>query len=203
VEIKKMPKADIEMGYEGDRLVQITIRPTTDDDDGQLTYEELVYAARQIQDFARHEYRMPAVTRSRTTPDAVQAMVNAYNEGAGRVSDEYLAHLAVAYGDLAPERRDVSTALAVALGKPVQTIKGHIMRARREGFLTEAAEGREGGEATGKARKLIASLTPNSGKPQPGTPESEAETWRKIAQEQAEELDKLKTAVSTEESARA
>jgi hypothetical protein len=34
-----------------------------------------------------------------------------------------------------------------------------IMRARREGFLTEALEGREGGEATPKARKLIADLT--------------------------------------------
>jgi hypothetical protein len=158
VEIKKMPKADIEMGYEGDRLVQITIRPTTDDDDGQLTYEELVYAARQIQDFARHEYRMPATVRSRATPEAVQEMVSAYTEGGGRVSDEYLARLAVAYGDLAPERRDVSTALAVALGKPVQTVKGHIMRARNSGLLTKAIDGKEGGEATEKAREVLAKL---------------------------------------------
>lgn len=154
-----MPKADIEMGYEGDRLVQITIRPTTDDEDGQLSYEELVYAARQIQDFARTELRMP-MPRSRGESDAVRAMVDEYEAGNGKVSDAYLARLAVAYEELAPQRRDVSTALAAALGKPVPTVKGHIMRARKEKhYLTEATEGKEGGEATSEARDLIAGLT--------------------------------------------
>lgn len=149
-----MPKADIEMGYEGDRLVQITIRPATDDHNGRLDYDELIYAARQIQDFARTEYRMPML-RSRGSSKAVDAMVRAYGKGGGRITDEYLGALAVAYGDLAPHRRDVSTALADALGKPVPTVKGHIMRARHEGFLTEAAEGKEGGEATDKARESV------------------------------------------------
>jgi hypothetical protein len=151
-----MPKADIEMGYEGDRLVQITIRPTTDDQNGKLDYEELVYAARQIQDFARSEYRMPML-RARAGSKAVDEMVKAYNDGNGKVTDEYLARLAVAYAELAPQRRDVSTALAVALGKPIPTVKGHIMRARREKqFLTEASDGKEGGEATDAARQVIA-----------------------------------------------
>ncbi len=146
-----MPVADIEMGYEGDRLVLVTIRPTADDEDGQLTYDELNYAAKQIQDFARRQYR---ITRVSADSEAVQAMVDAANSGGGKVTDEYLAALAVAYEELAPNRRDVSTALAAALGKPVPTVKGHIMRARREGFLTEAIDGKEGGTATKKARAL-------------------------------------------------
>ncbi|WP_373198746.1 hypothetical protein [Mycobacterium marinum] len=159
MEIRKMPKADIEMGYEGDRLVQITIRPTTDDDDGQLSYEELVYAARQIQDFARYEHRAPTMMRSRARSNALQAMVAAYNDADGKVTDEYLARLAVAYEELAPQRRDVSSALADALGKPVQTIKTHIARARNEkGFLTNAVGGKGGGEATDKARQVIAEV---------------------------------------------
>ncbi len=190
-----MPKADIEVGRERGRLVQITIRPTSDDEDGQLGYDELMYAAREIQMFARTEYRVPTPQRSSRGSATVEAMVDAYNRGGGKVTDEYLARLAVAYEELAPQRRDVSTALAVALGKPVPTVKGHIMRARKEKrFLSEAVDGKEGGVATSEALALIADLTPNRKKLRPGTPESEAETWRKIAFEQAEELDKLKAA---------
>jgi hypothetical protein len=158
MEIRKMPKADIEMGYEGDRLVQITIRPTTDDDDGQLTYEELSYAAKQIQDFARSEFRLPGLSPVRTGSATVRAAVDAYKAGNGSITDEYLARLAVAYEELAPQGRSVVMALTVALDSKVPTIKGHIMRARREGFLTEALEGREGGEATDKARELVGML---------------------------------------------
>lgn len=156
--------ADIQIGYEDGRLVQIVIRPTTDDEDGQLGFDELLYAARQIQDFARREYRLPLLRRAGS--DSVRAMVDAYNKGGTKITDEYLAALSIAYSELAPQRRDVSTALADALGKPVPTVKGHIMRARHEGFLTEAAEGREGGEATDKARELVAGLTTNDTAPQ-------------------------------------
>jgi hypothetical protein len=87
---------------------------------------------------------------------SVEKTIAAYQSGNGRVSDQYLAQLAVAYEELVPEGRDVSTKLAAALGKPLPTVKGHIMRARREGFLTEAAESKEGGEATDKAREVLA-----------------------------------------------
>ncbi|MDQ2628324.1 MAG: hypothetical protein M3Y90_15185 [Actinomycetota bacterium] len=159
IEMRRMPVADIQLGYKDERLVQILIKTTTDDEDGRLGYDELLYAARQIQDFARREYRTPMLTQSRPGASAVLApMVDAYNKAKGRITDEYLARLAVAYGELAPRRRDVSTALADILNKPVPTVKGHIMRARREGFLTDADEGKEGGEATDKARELIAAL---------------------------------------------
>lgn len=170
MEIKRLPAADIAVGYEDGRLVQITIRPTTDDEDGQLGYDELLFAARQIQELARREYRMPAMLRSSRGSAAVESMVEAYKRGGGKVTDEYLAWLAVAYGELAPERRDVSAALADALGKPLQTVKGHIMRARKEKhFLSEAVDGKEGGVATAKAVELVAGLTANSAKPKPHT----------------------------------
>jgi hypothetical protein len=156
VELKKLPKADIEMGYEDGRLVLVTIRPTTDDEDGQLSYDELTYAARQILDFARTRQR-PAAARSRS--EAVQAMIDAYHAGSGKVTDEYLARLAVAYEELAPARRDVSTALAAALGKPVQTVKDHISKARNQkGYLSDAIEGKGGGRATDEAREVLSGL---------------------------------------------
>lgn len=154
VELRKLPKADIEMGYEDGRLVLVTIRPTTDDEDGQLSYEELTYAARQILDFARTRQR-PGPVQLRS--EAVRAMVDAYRAGNGKVTDEYLARLALAYEELAPNRRDVSTALAAALGKPVQTVKDHIGKARNQkGYLTDAIEGKGGGRATDEARKVLA-----------------------------------------------
>lgn len=163
MEISKMPKADIEIGREAGRLVQITIRPMSDDD-GMLGYDELMYAAREIQMFARTEYRVPTPQRSSRGSATVEAMVDAYNRGGGKVTDEYLARLAVAYEELAPQRRDVSTALAVALGKPVPTVKGHIMKARREkGFLSEAVDGKGGGETTATAREFIAGLAQQTG----------------------------------------
>lgn len=154
----RMPVADIQLGYDGDRLVKVVVTTTTDDEDGRLGYDELLYAARQIQEFARREYRAPTMRMSKQHPffASVQAMVESYNNAKGRITDDYLARLAVAYAELAPARRDVSTALADALDKPVPTVKGHIMRARREGFLSEAEDGKEGGEATDKARELIA-----------------------------------------------
>lgn len=154
-----MPVADIEMGYEGERLVQVTIRPTTGADAGQLGYDELLYAARQIQEFARREYRLPMMTRSGTSSKAVEAMVDAYKRGDGRVTDEYLARLAVAYEELAPQGRGVSMTLTSALDSKLPTVKGHIMRARREGYLSEAQEGKEGGEATAAAREVLAKLS--------------------------------------------
>lgn len=150
IEMRRMPVADIQLGYDGDRLVKVVITTTSDDEDGRLGHDELLYAARQIQDFARREYRMPV----RLT--AVNDLVESYAKANGRITDDYLARLALAYAQLAPRRRDVSTALADVLDKPVPTVNGHIMRARREGFLTEAVDGKEGGEATPKAVRVIA-----------------------------------------------
>ncbi|MGU3586050.1 hypothetical protein ACLBYD_23145 [Rhodococcus sp. C26F] len=151
----------IEKGEVDGRLVQVTIRAV---EGGELSYDEIREATRQILDHFRKtrthtvepfETKVVAYPHSAEAAKALDDLVVTYNNGKGRISTEYLARLAVAYEALLPEGRGVSTAIADALGKPVPTVKGHIMRARREGYLSEALEGREGGEATASARELL------------------------------------------------
>lgn len=84
-------------------------------------------------------------------------MVTAHRVAGREVSDEYLARLAVAYEACVPLGKAVSTKLAKTLGISVNTMKGHIGRARNDGFLSPAEPGKEGGQATAKARQIIAS----------------------------------------------
>jgi hypothetical protein len=84
-------------------------------------------------------------------------LLDAYDLADGRVTESYLARLAMAYGVAARDHRDVSLRIAAALNRPLQTVKGHLVRARKEGFLSPAPEGREGGEATSKAKDVIVS----------------------------------------------
>ncbi|BBY74336.1 hypothetical protein MPRF_12350 [Mycolicibacterium parafortuitum] len=144
---------EILRGVEDGRLVEIAIRAVGEG--AELTYDEIREATRQILDYYRRENLRTRGPVIRDVPQSVRAMVAAYNEGHGRVTDDYLARLAIAYEELLPRGRSVSLALASALDAKLPTVKGHIMRARREGFLTEALEGREGGEATAKSRKLV------------------------------------------------
>ncbi|ORJ97763.1 hypothetical protein [Prescottella equi] len=152
----------IETGEVDGQIVQVSIRAM---EGSALGYNEVREATKQILNHFRRteihtvepfdlEYVDP-YAHSEEAAQALQGLVAAYNNGKGRVSDEYLARLAAAYELLVPEGRGVSTALAEALGKPVPTVKGHIMRARRAGYLSEAIEGREGGEATASARDLL------------------------------------------------
>jgi hypothetical protein len=156
VDVKKLNEPYvIEMGEEDGRLVQITVRAVNG---GTLGYDEVREATRQILDHTRREHVRATVPR-RSAPsdsDAVRLMAEAYDRGNGRVTDEYLARLAVAYEEVVAEGRIVVAALSTSLNdKPIPTLKGHIMRARQAGFLTAAVSGREGGEATQKARELI------------------------------------------------
>jgi hypothetical protein len=150
---------EVEMVHDDDdRLIAVNIRAVGDGN--ELDHDTIREATRSLLDHFRREQYRTTVRRPRADSDseAVREMVDAYNKGQGRVTDEYLARLAVAYEELVPEGRSVSIALTQALDGKLPTIKGHIMRARREGFLTDAIEGREGGEATPQARELIAKL---------------------------------------------
>ena len=146
----------IEKGEVDGRVVQVTIRAV---EGGSLGYDEVREATRQILEHFRrtqsHTVEPSLLARSEQAANALDELVSAYRKDRGRITDEYLARLATAYEALVPEGRGVSTALADALDKPVPTVKGHIMRARRAGYLNEAIEGREGGEATASARELL------------------------------------------------
>lgn len=149
MEYKKLtPQVDIVLGYESGKLVQVTIKA---EHGAELGSDAIRYAVKQMQELARGSG--PA----KTAPigSSISAMVAAYRDSDGRISDKYLASLAAAYADLAPYRRDVSTALALALGLPDPTLKGHLMRARRQGFLTKTDQGKRGGSITDKTKELL------------------------------------------------
>ncbi|SOJ53574.1 hypothetical protein MSIMFB_01075 [Mycobacterium simulans] len=155
MEIERLsPPYEIELHRDGGKLVQVVIRAVGGD--GNLSYEELREATRSILDRVRHEH-ISAMQRRTTAspPRSVKAMVLEYNDGNHGVTARYLASLSVAYEDLAPQGRAVSTKLAGALGIPVTTLKGHLVRAREDGYLTKAVQGREGGEATEKAHEVL------------------------------------------------
>lgn len=147
----------IEKGEVNGKTVQLTIRAV---EGSELGYNEVREATRLILDHLRktqiHTVESVYYVHSDEASQALTDLVEAYNGGKGRISPEYLAHLANAYEALLPEGRGVSSALADALGKPVPTVKGHIMRARREGYLSEALEGREGGESTELTHNVLA-----------------------------------------------
>jgi hypothetical protein len=88
----------------------------------------------------------------------MRQLLDAYYLADGRITESYLARLALAYEVAARDHRDVSLRIAAALNRPLQTVKGHLVRARKEGFLSPpTGEGREGGVATSKAKDIIVS----------------------------------------------
>jgi hypothetical protein len=221
----------IEKGEVDGRLVQVTIRAV---EGGTLGYEEVREATRLVLDHLRNTHSNTVGERRRShtveerssgqtgliapprvvpesAADTLTGLVSASRRGRGsNITDEYLAWLATAYEELVPEGRGVSLTLADALDKPLQTVKGHIMRARREGFLTPALEGREGGEATEKARALVGGLRSDYREPaseidrlktELALAKSHAETYRKLADEfaaESEMSDHVIDQVSTE-----
>ncbi len=148
-------------GRENGRLVQISIRAVGEN--AELGYDEIREATRSILDHARREHirgRTPQGPTGRRDSEALSQMAEAYSRGGGKVTDEYLAALAVAYEEAVAEGKIVVGLLSSALGdRPIPTIKGHIMRARQKGFLSATVPGKEGGEASEEARKLVAKMS--------------------------------------------
>ena len=102
----------------------------------------------QIAESARH---------SQVDPDSVRAfernqLRSALSEG---VTDRYLAMLAFEYVR-ATERgqSNINDYLAELVGKPVGTVRGHLIRARREELLS-GTHGRKGGSLSPEAHDLV------------------------------------------------
>jgi hypothetical protein len=154
VDVEKLsPPYEVELHREDGRLVQVVIKAVGGD--GKLSYEELREATRSILDRVRHESVAARQIRAGLPSPSVRVLVTEYNAGNGTITDRYLAALSVAYEELAPQGRAVSIRLATALGIPTATLKGHLVRAREDGLLSKAVPGREGGEATDKARQVL------------------------------------------------
>lgn len=142
---------ELELIREDSRLVEVQIRTTGE----ELDYATLNAAIRVLTDRVRSEQ-----VRQRRLPLGASSLRNAvaeFDSGKGRITDRYLAALAVAYAELSETPgAPVMATLANALGRPAASIKGHVGRARKEGFLTEAETTRPGGSATKKATELLA-----------------------------------------------
>ena len=154
MEIEKLsPPYEVELHREEGRLVEVVIRAVGGD--GKLSYDELREATRSILDRVRRDSVPMMQIRAGLPSKAAAKLITEYKAGEGTITDRYLSALSVAYEELAPQGRAVSVRLAAALGIPTATLKGHLVRAREDGFLTRAVPGREGGEATDKARKIL------------------------------------------------
>lgn len=72
------------------------------------------------------------------------------------VTDEYLALLSYVYVQEVDRGRErINDYLAELVGKPVSTVRGHLIRARHDGLLSGGSHGRKGGELSEAAEKLV------------------------------------------------
>jgi len=145
-EVEKIgPPWELELVRDGGRLVEVVIRATGGAELGRDAIREATSALMT---------RMAHSDRPIGGGSAVLAREMLKSSG-GKISPEYLATLAMAYEECARGGRAVIPALAEAIGGNPATVKGHVMRAREDGYLTKATPGREGGEATDKAREAL------------------------------------------------
>lgn len=161
---------EVELVRDGDRVVEINIRAVPG---AELTHTEVRGALQAAMRRVPHgrDMRIGAAHRRRLADRQAEVieelglpkgemrqLLDAYQLAEGRITESYLARLALAYEIAARDHRDVSLRIAAALNRPLQTVKGHLVRARKEGFLSPpVGEGREGGVATDKAKDVIVS----------------------------------------------
>ncbi|MFE5869808.1 hypothetical protein ACFQ6V_14315 [Streptomyces roseifaciens] len=147
---------ELAMTREDGRIIEIRI--TAVGDGGELTVDTIAQAHRAVIDRLRrdqvHAHRGERSKASRSALDALKAVAT------DKITDEYLAHLAAAYVAVAKAGTgvpgNVMAALAQATGRSPSTVKMHVVKARKEGFLSETSGGKAGGELTDRARKLLA-----------------------------------------------
>lgn len=151
-----------------DRLIGVNIRAT---DGGVMDLQVIRDATKSLLDHFRRE---EIVNRNReqvnlTLPevsidsDTLDRMAAAYREGHGRVTDQYLALLALAYSELIGQNLNVAETLGTALGGdgepvPAETVRHHIKQARADGWLTPTTRGKREGRPTERASQLLAEV---------------------------------------------
>ncbi|MEV1293870.1 hypothetical protein [Pseudonocardia sp. NPDC049635] len=146
---------------EDGRIVEVTVRAVGT---GELDLTQLQQAWRALTDKLRHDElrqrnrRRFLASRDDADHDVLARLTAAWQAAGGQLTDEYLATLAIAYEEVSKlPGRGVLDDLAVAIGRPMATVKSHVARAREEGFLTPTSKGRSGGQATARARELVSS----------------------------------------------
>lgn len=116
-------------------LRQINFKEAIEEFRNQLAVSEKRSQEREVHDEWRAERVRAALTKG--------------------VTDDYLVLLALQYVRAVQRgQANVNDYLAAQLGKPVSTIRGHLGRARRQGYLS-GSPGHKGGELSDDARAII------------------------------------------------
>jgi hypothetical protein len=144
---------EAEVTHDDGRLVEVTVRAV---DGHELSPKALssAFAAvlREVRQHERHEH-IPVLDGR--APE-LRRLAEAWERSGSELTDDYLAHLALAYEVVARQPgRSITEPLAEVIGRPGPTVKGHIGRARAAGFITPTGMGRGGGKATDKAREVV------------------------------------------------
>jgi hypothetical protein len=143
------PPWEIELTRDDGRIVEIKIKATGAE---ELSLDAVREATNAVLSKMRLE---PGSDMARTIARSLFMLDQIYKHAGGKLTPEYLAQLAVTYSDVAATGSAVIPALARAIdGKPA-TVKGHVVKAREEGYLTKTTPGKEGGDATDKAREVL------------------------------------------------
>ncbi len=144
------------------RVVGANIRV---EDGGELDYDTVRVATNELTNHFRRRQFQARNDRRSPAPEVLRKLRQTYGAGAGKVTDDYLAMVAASYAELRDNAvTDIAGTIAGALGgpdgppAPLPTVRTHIKRARGEGWLTPAQQGKADGELTEKAREHLRSM---------------------------------------------
>lgn len=137
----------IDVAREGGRIVEVRIAAANG---AELDYQTLREATQVLLSKIKRERGTRTDTSS--SLDQLRAV---HDASGGKLTPEYLAALATAYGAVSNEKSP-GEILGRTIGKAVPTVKGHLVKARKLGYLTEVATGSQGGGPTNKALSVLA-----------------------------------------------
>ncbi|MFD0271712.1 hypothetical protein ACFVGY_34850 [Streptomyces sp. NPDC127106] len=147
---------------------RVTVEPAEDAEPRDVVRGISTTVLRRL-DLAAAVNLAKAAPRAQETLEGVTRELDASGEAAGRllaaegVSERYLALLAATYAAMAETGAPAPVPwLARLIERRPETIKDHLKKARREGYLGTVA-GKAGGEVTAKARTILQSIANTQG----------------------------------------
>ncbi|OBI79714.1 hypothetical protein A5664_01730 [Mycolicibacterium fortuitum] len=144
----------------------VWIRPTDDDSPPSEGISNTVLSridfdeakAKLRENLEKHPYGWRGSPEQQAKREAQRFDRLRYELGKGPSSPEYLSLLAANYVRLVSERQPKPVEyLAENLGRPLQTVRGHLWQARKKGLL-DGSPGRKGGDLTPEAMKILQNM---------------------------------------------
>ena len=145
----------IDVTRDGDRLVEVKITANPgyelDPDNLRAAWHRLTQHLRMQDEYVQRRSALGPLE------GPLASLRAAWEQAGGEITPTYLAALAVAYEHVhaEPGHGSIMVTLGEVIGRPPGTVKGHVVRARKEGYLSPVGPGQSGGDATVKARDLV------------------------------------------------